>query len=741
MLTKYWNFLRTTSGEPVESAKIDVYVYPLVGGAATYAYIYLTIDGSRTTTDLSSLLTDSNGYFEFYVADLEEDATYGYDFTNQFKITWSLAGVATGSIDKLQLFDVTNRPVDETASGVIKNKMVSDSQAKEWQDHIDNVLTRDDHTQYLLADGARILTGDWDVGSTRKIKADFISARNNTSILKLVDTSNRGVFVQPTGVVDILNVNIDGGTIDNVALGGSGVCTGVFSTGVFSIVDINSGTIDNVILGGNVACVGTFSAGTFSTIDIDGGTIENATIGLNVPASAAFLGISAITADLTNVYADNIIYSFGSITSTGLIGDWTCVGTFTADNVKIDGNTIYSTNDSGLSLLDNATNGIYINDGGYITIGPSGTPHEILTVIDTAAQLRLQFNEFNYSTLFTEANGGLIITSTGTSPMVYFEQNIDMEDNVLTAIGTGNSYFAADGSLVLKGTCSTQWSYQIDGRDVLSAPSTTHASNLLVGVGAGYNFAAGESNTVIGPSAAYNLTNGNNNTLIGYKAGENIDTGSNNILVGSNVGNALQSHLYNVFIGDESGYNNVGSRNVFIGHQAGYNTTSSGNVFIGYHAGYDVTGPALSGSNSLYIANWEDLYPLIYGSFSLNRIGLQTVEPQFTLDVHGDIRISDMHSLYFGGSHTIHPSAFVTYDGDEFIVSNTMNVSGSVYVMGDNSGKSNSLGLTNISNSTVSSGDGTIKMCGSTGRNSTGFIKVYVGADTRYIPYFTTITG
>lgn len=49
--------------------------------------------------------------------------------------------------------------------------------------------------------------------------------------------------------------------------------------------------------------------------------------------------------------------------------------------------------------------------------------------------------------------------------------------------------------------------------------------------------------------------------------------------------------------------------------------------------------------------------------------------------------------------------------------------------------------LNNI-NSSVSSGTGTIKMCGTTSRNSTGFVSfVDSGGTTRYIPFYDTITG
>jgi hypothetical protein len=49
------------------------------------------------------------------------------------------------------------------------------------------------------------------------------------------------------------------------------------------------------------------------------------------------------------------------------------------------------------------------------------------------------------------------------------------------------------------------------------------------------------------------------------------------------------------------------------------------------------------------------------------------------------------------------------------------------------------VGLT--TNTTQSTGTGTLKMAGATSRNNTGFLRVTIGGTVSYIPYFTTITG
>lgn len=763
MKTKFWNYIRASNGAPIEGAKIDVLAYPLEGGQAVHANIYLAIDdnpANRTTTSITTLLTNLDGYFEFFVADLEETATYGYDFENLFKITWSKPAITNGTIDNIQLFDVTNRPnpntptTDEQAShlGLLRNKMVSDWQCFNWEDHIDNDL-RDDHSQYLRTDGTRELTGDWDIGAGARIQADQISARD-AGILTLSDDSGRGIFIQPGGRVDILLVNVDGGAIDGTIIGAS-----VPAAGNFSTVDINGGTIDGTVIGASVQAAGNFSvvdinggfidatvigastpaAGNFSTVDINAGTIDGTTIGGNAAAVGTFTTLNATTGNITTING----------------------GLLTVDTVRIDGNSIFATGNAGLSFLDDAGNGIYLNDGGHVTIGALGTDHRMLTIIDTSPQLRLQYSESQYFEFQATSTGGLILTGTGTSPKIYSQHILDMGTKAINSIGTGNSSFSAGGDLTVVGFISATTNFRISNNPILAAPGT---ENTFLGIGAGSSNASSTYNTLLGNNAGYKISTGARNELIGASAGYNTDSGSDNVILGYQAGYTFTSAGYNIMIGSYAGYSNTASNNVCIGHQVGYNSTAgsnvyighqagynnitgSGNVFIGYHAGYDTTD-----SSCLYIANKSDLFPLIFGDFSVGYIGLQTIHPQYTLDMHGHIRLADNFNLYFGGGtetmgpsglEVAPPSGAFSYDinNEEFILSHSVVVSGGLYAADDGGGKSGTVGISNVFNSSVSTGVGSVKLCGGTSRNSTGFIKIYVNGNTRYVPYFTDITG
>jgi len=88
-------------------------------------------------------------------------------------------------------------------------------------------LSDDDHTQYLLANGTRSLTGNWDVGDGRTISTEKISARDSDG-LTLTEDGGKGILIQDnTGYVGInksnpsyqLDVNGDIYTTGKVYLG------------------------------------------------------------------------------------------------------------------------------------------------------------------------------------------------------------------------------------------------------------------------------------------------------------------------------------------------------------------------------------------------------------------------------------------------------------------------------------------------------------------------------------------
>ena len=81
-----WYYLKDEDGEPIEGASINLYF----NDTTTEATIY----GSRSTSaalDQSTIVTDSNGYFEFYIGDQFEDSpAVGYSPDQIFHLQWSI---------------------------------------------------------------------------------------------------------------------------------------------------------------------------------------------------------------------------------------------------------------------------------------------------------------------------------------------------------------------------------------------------------------------------------------------------------------------------------------------------------------------------------------------------------------------------------------------------------------------------------------------------------------------------
>lgn len=72
--------------------------------------------------------------------------------------------------------------------------------------------------------------------------------------------------------------------------------------------------------------------------------------------------------------------------------------------------------------------------------------------------------------------------------------------------------------------------------------------------------------------------------------------------------------------------------------------------------------------------------------------------------------------------------------------SRKLHVAGTILIDGDEGGIAGTIGLTDVNDATLSTGNGTVKLKGTTTRNSAGFIKIYVETATAWIPYWTDIS-
>jgi len=63
-------------------------------------------------------------------------------------------------------------------------------------------LSDDDHSQYLLAGGTRVLSANWDIGDTRHLITDTVIARDSAG-LELFEDGGAGIFIKDGGTVSM----------------------------------------------------------------------------------------------------------------------------------------------------------------------------------------------------------------------------------------------------------------------------------------------------------------------------------------------------------------------------------------------------------------------------------------------------------------------------------------------------------------------------------------------------------
>ena len=135
-----WYYLKDEEGEPIEGAGINLYLTGTPAEATVYE--------SRTASaayDQSNILSDDDGYFEFYIGDqFEELPLIGYNPNQFFDLVWDSPGDFDGMVNGIQIFDLVYR-VDETDTDAEKNKMVSNALAFSWDRHVDKLYISEPH--------------------------------------------------------------------------------------------------------------------------------------------------------------------------------------------------------------------------------------------------------------------------------------------------------------------------------------------------------------------------------------------------------------------------------------------------------------------------------------------------------------------------------------------------------------------------------------------------------------------
>ena len=431
----FWQYLVDQTGIPISGATINVYL----AGTSTYAYIrYPSKTSSFNTTANVSITTDSSGKFYFYVADKAESSTYGYEYNQEFKVTWAKAGIDSGEIDNVQIFG-EHYEVNVSDTNTLKIRSISNANAKEWQDHVDSTYSDsphnissvdesntnttknklvsnrliydayrhwnnlsprdDDHSQYIKTDGTRELTGNWDIGENKKIEAEYIQARDSEGLSLLDDSASLGLIIKDGGEVEIDNVNVDGGYIDGTVIGGSVPAAGTFTTITATTYNATNGSFTDIE---------TDTLLVNSTAIISGGRIENTVIGDVVPAAGSFTYLDAADITVLNGILNSVDITDSIIKDSNI--DNTVIGITTPASATFT-DIIVDTMEASAAII----NDVYIYDGEIdnTIIGKNIPTSATFTEIDTD-EIRsinggITFKEGSFTTLKIDELSNILI--------------------------------------------------------------------------------------------------------------------------------------------------------------------------------------------------------------------------------------------------------------------------------------------------------------------------------------------
>jgi hypothetical protein len=272
----------------------------------------------------------------------------------------------------------------------------------EWKDlYVDGTANIDS----LVADTADINGGTIDnaiIGGGTAAAGTFTTATATTGNITTVNATT----VDTTNI-EVTNLKAKDGTAAGSIADSTGVVT--LASSVLTTTDINGGTIDNAAIGANTASTGAFTTlAASSTTTLNGTTIPasktlvvTTDIGVSVQAYDAQLADVAgltptdgnfIVGDGTNFITEDgatarASLGLGSIATQaansvdidGGAVDGITLGTNSAvteaqiDNVNINGNTISSTDTNGdLTLAPDGTGGLIVSGTNSITV-PNGT--------------------------------------------------------------------------------------------------------------------------------------------------------------------------------------------------------------------------------------------------------------------------------------------------------------------------------------------------------------------------------
>ena len=367
--------------------------------------------------------------------------------------------------------------------------------------------------------GATTLTG--------YVKGSGTSALTASSTIPSSDITGLGTMAAQNAN----SVAITGGTVDGTTIGGSTAATGTFTTvsgTTGNITTVNATTVDTTNIevttikakdgtaAGSIADttgVVTLASSVLTTTDINGGTIDGTSIGASSPSTGVFTSLtstSTTTLNGTTIPASKTLVDTDSSQTltnkayNGSIGATTpSTGVFTqvdVDNLRLDSNTLSSTNTNGNITIDpNGTGQVIVDATSAVRIAAGTTAQR---PAGAAGDLRFnsttnEFEGYN-GTAWASVGGSAISNDTATSTDLYplfanatsgtaanvYTSNAKLLYKPSTGELKAQELVATNGIVVNSATVSANYTIPT-GSNAMSAGPVSVASGVAVTVSSG----------------------------------------------------------------------------------------------------------------------------------------------------------------------------------------------------------------------------------------------------------------
>lgn len=290
-----------------------------------------------------------------------------------------------------------------------------------------------------------------------------VSANNATTTSKGVASFADANFVVTSGAV----------SAKSITLGTSTLSLGSTTTAIAGLTQLD---VDNVRIDGNTIST-TNGDGDLNLFPIINGDVNITTTGVSdvnvtVPAGREITVSTLAVSDLTASRLVATSLNGALITDDDLTFDGTnlnLVGVFNADNIRIDGNTISSTNTNGNVTLDpNGSGAVDVSSSRIINVSTptTGTDAATKAYVDTVAAASLNYHEpvrVEAPTALnaTYSNGtdgvGATLTNAGTQAAIAIDGiTLSLNDRVLIYNQT-NAAHNGVYTVTNVGSASTNW--------------------------------------------------------------------------------------------------------------------------------------------------------------------------------------------------------------------------------------------------------------------------------------------